>query len=505
MTRKPFPDCGEVSILAGHGEGSAASSPASLAKMEGIMLRPKVVLYKTFSVVCCAAAAFVPALSSSISILLIVLLSGLECGAQTGAQGTNSTTLPANTPVKLSLKNTVAGKSLQPGNTVEFELVESVVVNGEVAIPMGTSVNGTIRKIESQGGGRATLLVEAEPAETVTGQTVRLADVKITGFKRTAGKNDDDSAFTLKGVGDVMVAGGLEVTPLIPAMLPIALFRSLIPKKHTLLYYESTRAIANVTDAVALDPAKLGAAQANITKAGYAVVFFARTNMADNVVCGQYLLNYGLDVPDAAFAVRLPPGHYQCRVGKYNSAKSDRTFGDIARFDFQDGREYYVAVRGSVLDGNGTVDDWNQHVHNDYVRHPGDHYLFPFKTVEEYPNSEGAHHEMGEYFRAAGHFDEAIAEYQKALALNHDYAEAQLRLAEAFEDKGDFARAAPEYRRAVQLKPEDRAVRSQFMRFLEKSGDRDGAIAEAKDEVRIWPGDKSLQKELSRLQQQPKK
>lgn len=53
-------------------------------------------------------------------------------------------------------------------------------------------------------------------------------------------------------------------------------------------------------------------------------------------------------------------------------------------------------------------------------------------------------------FLEAGRLDEAIAEFERVLAINPGYPLGRYHLAEAYERKGDSTRAAEEYRRFLE-------------------------------------------------------
>ena len=96
-------------------------------------------------------------------IVISFLLGCVECQAQAPTQEKSSQpTLPANTPVKLRLKQTITSKDAKPGQPVEFEVVEDVAVNGQVVIQRGAAVTGSVRQVDLRGRGlkAAGLLVD---------------------------------------------------------------------------------------------------------------------------------------------------------------------------------------------------------------------------------------------------------------------------------------------------------------------------------------------------------
>jgi tetratricopeptide (TPR) repeat protein len=70
------------------------------------------------------------------------------------------------------------------------------------------------------------------------------------------------------------------------------------------------------------------------------------------------------------------------------------------------------------------------------------------------PNPAQAHLQRGYALLQKGAVDEAIAEYQKALAINPDYAEAHNNLGSALGQKGELAAAVVQFQEALRLKPD---------------------------------------------------
>src|SRR5215510_8075608 len=85
----------------------------------------------------------------AIVLVMISFLAGSqECGAQSATAETSSPViLPANTPVVLRLKKDLYKKDAKPGQPVEFQVAIDVIVNGQILIQSGATVNGSIREI----------------------------------------------------------------------------------------------------------------------------------------------------------------------------------------------------------------------------------------------------------------------------------------------------------------------------------------------------------------------
>jgi tetratricopeptide (TPR) repeat protein len=78
--------------------------------------------------------------------------------------------------------------------------------------------------------------------------------------------------------------------------------------------------------------------------------------------------------------------------------------------------------------------------------------------------------QSGNGYFEAGRYAEAIVEYQNAIQLDSNFADARLRLAEAYEKTRDGARALREFVRAADLLPDDSEVQLKAGQFLAASG-----------------------------------
>jgi hypothetical protein len=276
-------------------------------------------------------------------IIISFLLGCVECQAQAPTpEDLSQPTLPANTPVKLCLKQTISSKDAKPGQPVEFEVVEDVAVNGQVVIQRGATVTGSVRQVYLRGRGlkAAGLLVDLGGTQTVTGESVPL--VGTTG---AAGDADKMTAKDLPG----MVAMAPEVIP----VLPVALVMTLVPGKQFVLH-AGMREMAHVQDSLALDPAKLRAAQVNVKKAGYATVFFSNMDSGwphrhTAIFCGSVRLGH-----PAPLVVHLRPGQYTCSYEGYPTI-----------LEFEDGKEYFVSGQSfydlyrNPFGGGDNLKEWN--------------------------------------------------------------------------------------------------------------------------------------------------
>jgi superkiller protein 3 len=91
------------------------------------------------------------------------------------------------------------------------------------------------------------------------------------------------------------------------------------------------------------------------------------------------------------------------------------------------------------------------------------------------------HYDQGFNFFAKDLIDEAIAEYQKAIALDPQFAMAYLALAMAYEKKEALDEAIATIKKAIELDPEDPLLHTSLSRFYQKKG----MIPEAEKEKAI--------------------
>src|SRR4029077_7485309 len=151
-------------------------------------------------------------LSVFVAIAISVVPGCVECGAQTATAETSSPPiLPATTPVILRLKETLYKRDAKPGHLVEFEVGDDVAVNGQILIRSGTTVHGSVRQVDHPNKTPAKALIDLGPAQTVSGETVRLA----WAAPPFSGNGS--------GVADA-IGWGSEAGPFLPAVVIASLF-----------------------------------------------------------------------------------------------------------------------------------------------------------------------------------------------------------------------------------------------------------------------------------------
>ena len=88
-----------------------------------------------------------------------------------------------------------------------------------------------------------------------------------------------------------------------------------------------------------------------------------------------------------------------------------------------------------------------------------------------------AHNNLGSAFRDQGRMEEAIAELQKALAINPDYAEAHYNLGNAFLQQGRMEEAIAQYQMALEIMPDDEEVHNNLGNVFLQQGRMEEAIS----------------------------
>ncbi len=88
--------------------------------------------------------------------------------------GSESYTLPANTPVQVRLQTNIVGDTANVEQAIKGEVISDVVVNGHVLIPAGTLVNGTVTAVKpaKRFGGQAMVAVGFDSVTLPSGDSV---------------------------------------------------------------------------------------------------------------------------------------------------------------------------------------------------------------------------------------------------------------------------------------------------------------------------------------------
>jgi tetratricopeptide (TPR) repeat protein len=108
-------------------------------------------------------------------------------------------------------------------------------------------------------------------------------------------------------------------------------------------------------------------------------------------------------------------------------------------------------------------------------------------TLTRYPNCWEAHNNLGIAVAQRGEVDEALDQFQKALALNPRYAEARYNLGLAFAQKGRIDDAMAQYQKALDADPNIAQAHNNLGNAFLQKGNLDQAIAQYQSALAIDP------------------
>jgi tetratricopeptide (TPR) repeat protein len=109
------------------------------------------------------------------------------------------------------------------------------------------------------------------------------------------------------------------------------------------------------------------------------------------------------------------------------------------------------------------------------------------KALQIKPDFAEAHNNLGNALLKMGNVDEAIAQYQKALQIKPDSAEAHNNLGTALIHKGSVDEAIVHYQKALQIKSDSAAVRNNLDKALLQKRKVDEAITHYQKALQIKP------------------
>jgi tetratricopeptide (TPR) repeat protein len=371
------------------------------------------------------------------------LARSLEFGAQSATAETSSPViLPANTPVLLHLTKSLYKKDAKPGHPMEFEVGYDVVVNGQIFIQSGTVVNGSFKRVDHAGKGPAKVLIDAGPAKTVSGETVRLAWAGMIA--------KGDKASMLGGVEFVDEPMALPIV--VPALVVMTLFEKkvVLDKDAGCGWFGwlgncGIWVVARAVEDVALDPGKQRAAQEQ---------YVASLKAAQAELCK---LSDSQPSWEPIEALRR-------RLGDSYKADLLRRAGDLDR-----AIEVYQQLLAPKPD---------------------------LPCSNKYPALSSG---------ASLPFAVAPPEKREQL-LESFRADVYLELAGLYREKGDLDRAVVESQNAerllvavVQLDPSDERNRIDLINTLADAGDLDAAVAQAREAIQALPGSPYFHYVLGRL------
>ncbi len=109
------------------------------------------------------------------------------------------------------------------------------------------------------------------------------------------------------------------------------------------------------------------------------------------------------------------------------------------------------------------------------------------RIAAEYPQEKRVHVSLGEYFYERAAFDQAIAEFKRAVALDPKFGAAMNWLAYSYAAKNDFGRALACFKEYASVSPGDANPHDSMGELYFKMGKLDKAIEKYKEVVRIKP------------------
>lgn len=115
-------------------------------------------------------------------------------------------------------------------------------------------------------------------------------------------------------------------------------------------------------------------------------------------------------------------------------------------------------------------------------------------TLSQRPGNARAHASLGYHYMQNRRWPEAIAAYERALALQDNYPDAHSDLCALLLEVGRTGEALEHARTAVALKPADPVLRFNYGLALERAGDRAGALREWEEVRRLQPGENLRQR-----------
>jgi hypothetical protein len=152
---------------------------------------------------------------------ILVFAAGMLMAASAWAQ--TSLALPAGTALKVKLENTLATFSNKSGDQFSGRVTEAVVVDGKTVVPIGSTVQGRVTKVNEPRrlAGKPTIGVLPEALILPNGERYTLnatlvdtnrgrgTDVNEEGQFKGSGHDGKDATEVAAGTGGGMLAGGL--------------------------------------------------------------------------------------------------------------------------------------------------------------------------------------------------------------------------------------------------------------------------------------------------------
>ena len=115
------------------------------------------------------------------------------------------------------------------------------------------------------------------------------------------------------------------------------------------------------------------------------------------------------------------------------------------------------------------------------------------EAIRLQPDLADAHYTLGILYWQRGEFDKATVEMQGALRSKPDYAEAHYTLGTVYKQQGKLSESAAELREAIRLQPDFAGAHTTLAGVLRQLGDAQGAADEAKAGAKIVASTNNLQ------------
>jgi tetratricopeptide (TPR) repeat protein len=109
------------------------------------------------------------------------------------------------------------------------------------------------------------------------------------------------------------------------------------------------------------------------------------------------------------------------------------------------------------------------------------------RALQINPNYAEAHNNLGNVLLQQGQIDKALSHYTEALRLNPKYAEAHYNMAVILYGQGKIAEAITHYREAIRLRPDYVDAFYNLAAALDGQGDFQGAVANYSEAIRLKP------------------
>lgn len=125
-------------------------------------------------------------------------------------------------------------------------------------------------------------------------------------------------------------------------------------------------------------------------------------------------------------------------------------------------------------------------------------------TAEVAPSGQQIHNNLGDVYARQGDMQKAVEEFQKAIAINPNYADAYHNLANTYEQMGQLDPAIENYRKALEINPQLWQSYQNLAAIYFNAGQFDLAVDNMKKALEINPTDPKLQEALKYIEENRK-